>query len=260
MLLLDKVVDISSKFYRSLHSRSKTINKLVDYFANKPIPMGLSYPYGKLYNWTIHFKLHNPELETVDFFKKHLKKGDRIADIGANIGYYTLIFSHLVGEHGKVTAFEPSPVAFASLAKAVRGKKNINLVNKGVYSRRETKKLYFSQKADPMGSIIYERGPNFTEITVVPLGDYSEEKFNWAKIDVEGAEISVLQGMNVQLKAVLEVATGLQEKYGGGVRKFLSDIENRGYKVFFIVKGGDTILYTGSNLDMLDANIYIEPR
>ena len=58
------------------------------------------------------------EFET-ELVSKEISKNDVVVDIGANIGYYTLIFAKLVGENGKVFAFEPDPSNFALLKKNV---------------------------------------------------------------------------------------------------------------------------------------------
>lgn len=58
------------------------------------------------------------EFET-NIVKEEIKKGDIVLEIGANIGYYTLIFAKLVGEKGKVFAFEPDPTNFALLKKNI---------------------------------------------------------------------------------------------------------------------------------------------
>lgn len=73
-------------------------------------------------------------LET-ELAKKEVKKGNVVLDIGANIGYYTLIFAKLVGEDGKVFAFEPDPTNFALLKKNVEmnGYKNVMFVQKAVF-------------------------------------------------------------------------------------------------------------------------------
>lgn len=259
MSFSNNLINTGSKIWRSFGPKPKWVRRVLDYFTHLSVPFGLSYEYGRLYGWTIFYKLHNPEPETVAFFKKNLKHGDHVVDVGANIGYYTLQFSHLVGDAGKVVAFEPSPAAFSLLTKATQGFKNVELCNKGVHSRHDTLRLYSKTKGDPMGSMIYKRGKHFSEVPVIPLRDFPEN-FTWAKIDVEGAELEVLRGMKTKINAVLEVAKGIQEKYGGGVKKFLSEIEAMGYDIYFIKDEGVTVKYAGDNLGMLHENIHIKPK
>src|SRR3990172_1939329 len=56
------------------------------------------------------------DVET-EFVKKIIHEGDIVLDIGANIGYYSLIFAKLVGKLGKVFSFEPEPYNFSLLNK-----------------------------------------------------------------------------------------------------------------------------------------------
>ena len=81
--------------------------------------------------------------------KTHVKKGDVVLDIGANIGYYTLIFAELVGEKGKVYAFEPDPTNFDLLRKNVEinGYRNITLIQKAV-SNKNGKISFYSKKTN----------------------------------------------------------------------------------------------------------------
>lgn len=253
MTLFNASIEKASALWRASGLGKTWLTRLVDSIANIPVPIGLSYPHGILYGWTLHEKLHNPEPETIAFFKKKIRAGDRIADIGANIGYYTLFFSDLVGEQGKVVAFEPSPGAFARLSRAARAKKNITLENRGVYSRVDTLRLYSQRKGDPLGSMMYRRGAYFDQVAVFPLREYPEQ-FTMAKIDVEGAEIEVLRGMKTRIPATLEVA-GI---FPGGIKKYFSEIEALGYSIYFIVEGGETVPYR-DDISALLTNIYIEP-
>src|SRR3989344_3364089 len=54
-----------------------------------------------------------------EIIMKNVKRGDVVLDVGANIGYYTLLFAKLVGPEGIVFAFEPDPTNFSILKKNV---------------------------------------------------------------------------------------------------------------------------------------------
>jgi len=60
------------------------------------------------------------EPETFDFFRKNLKPGDIVFDIGAHIGLFSVVASRLVGETGKVYAFEPTPFTRGVLGKVIK--------------------------------------------------------------------------------------------------------------------------------------------
>ena len=55
------------------------------------------------------------EATETHWFVKSLRPGDVVVDVGANVGYYTIIAGKLVGEAGRVYAFEPDPVSFELL-------------------------------------------------------------------------------------------------------------------------------------------------
>jgi FkbM family methyltransferase len=139
-------------------------------------------------------------LET-ELVTKEIKKGDVVLDIGANIGYYTLIFAKLVGEEGKVFAFEPDPTNYALLQKNVdlNGYTNVILVQKAVSNRTGKIKLYLcdDNKAD---NRIYNShdGRQSTEIEAIRLDDYFKDYdggVDFIKMDIQGAEGGAIQGM-----------------------------------------------------------------
>ena len=73
--------------------------------------------------------------------KDNIKKGDVVIDCGANIGYYSLLFSKLVGDSGKVFAFEPDPTNFSLLQKNLKENniKNVIALNLAVSDKNEKK-------------------------------------------------------------------------------------------------------------------------
>jgi FkbM family methyltransferase len=258
MTLTGLATQAASRVWKTLRLHRTPLRRIADDLGHATMPLGLPSPYGTLYGWTLHEMLHTPETETIAFFKKNLKEGDRVADVGANIGFYTLQFSSLVGETGKVVAFEPSPYAYRCLSRAVKGRQNVELVHKGVYSDARTLDLYSRKDGHGMASVMYQAGEKATSIELMPLKDHPED-FSWVKIDVEGAELEVLKGMRTTTRCVLEVAKGILEEHGEGVPAFLQRIEELGYRVHFIVEGGETVLYDHTNLGRLVNNIYIEP-
>ena len=90
-------------------------------------------------------KIYEP-FET-DFVQKEIKRGDVVLDIGANIGYYTLILAKCVGKEGKVFAFEPEPNNFSLLKKNIQinGYKNVVLVQKAVSNKNEKLMMYLNK-------------------------------------------------------------------------------------------------------------------
>ena len=75
----------------------------------------------------------------IECLKQLIKEGDTVVDLGANIGYYTLILAQLVGKSGHVYAFEPEPSNFEILSKNVKENKhdNVTLVQKAISDKKD---------------------------------------------------------------------------------------------------------------------------
>ncbi len=135
-----------------------------------------------------------------ELVQKEIKRGNVVLDIGANIGYYTLIFAKLVGEEGSVFAFEPDPDNFALLKKNVEiiGYRNVILVQKAVSNKSGKLKLYLCE--ENMGDHrIYNSHDNrkSVEIEAIRLDDYFKDydrKVDFIKMDIQGAEGEAIQG------------------------------------------------------------------
>jgi FkbM family methyltransferase len=188
-------------------------------------------------------------LET-DLVKSQINKDDIVIDIGVNIGYYTLIFAGLVGESGRVFAFEPDPDNFVLLNRNVKENKfeNVVLINKAVSDKNGKTRLYLSEnnKGDHR---IYDSGESRKSIMVETvcldefLKDY-KDKINFVKMDIQGAEGNALKGMagliknNKKIKILTEFwPTGLNNFYFDS-KKFLEILEDCSFNFYDILKVG----------------------
>lgn len=185
------------------------------------------------------------ELDT-KIVREQIKEGDIVVDVGANIGYYTLIFAQLVGKSGKVIAFEPEPKNFEILKKniAINNYDNVIVEQKIVSEKCGSMKLYVSD-SDIVGHRIQQMGnlENFVEVESVTLDDYMkklnlDEKVNFIKIDVEGAEPNVLEGSkkilekNDHLKIFTEFNREVVKNYGTDPKKMIDLLYEKGFEIY----------------------------
>ena len=135
-----------------------------------------------------------------------LSPGDTFVDVGANIGYYTVLAAHKVGPEGRVFAFEPDPESFALLQRNVErnGLSQVVLENKAAGAENGTLELFLST-ANRGDHRIYDPGGGrpSVEVAVVRLDEYFAEAggpLHAFKIDTRGAECAILAGMTSILK------------------------------------------------------------
>ena len=145
----------------------------------------------------------NHELFELEIYKfKSDKKAPLIIDCGANIGLSVIYFKRLF-PNAKVIAFEPDKKIFDYLKFNIDSFDftDVKLINKGLW-KEETTLRFFSEGADG-GRIALENDENIVEIQTVKLSEYlKNEKVDFLKIDIEGAETDVLIESEKYLKNV----------------------------------------------------------
>jgi len=146
------------------------------------------------------------ELSETEFVKNEVRAGDLVVDVGANIGYYTLLFGMLVAPHGRVLAFEPIPFLYDALEKSVRENRLENICElHRLAIGAETGELrlrYADYTVNFGGAFVVSDAsaslPGAVDVTAAArrLDDCleGEERCSFLKIDVEGAEPLVLRG------------------------------------------------------------------
>jgi len=214
-----------------------------------------------------------------ELFKQFTKKGMALVDIGANIGYFTLLASSLVGEKGKVFAFEPEPKNYSLLLKniEINGFKNVVPLQEAVSN--ETGKLHlFVDKAESGGHSLFksaaERGlidsSSCILVDVVSLDEFFRElnfSVDIIKIDIQGAEPLALMGMRDTIKSndVVKYFTefwpyGL-EKAGFSGKQYWDLIRQMGLNHIYLINEKKRILEEGDFQEIMDfCTNFREPR
>ena len=154
------------------------------------------------------------EVPLTNHLIKTVKPGNTVFDIGANLGYYTVLCAHLTGGKGNVISYEPNPAMFIFLRDNISLnylKVQAKAHNKAVYSSGQAQKFYITERF-PCNSSLYDRGEEYfenyidtvKEITVdaEPLDKYAGlfAKIDLVKMDIEGGEYHAFLGMEQLLK------------------------------------------------------------
>ena len=126
---------------------------------------------------------------SLSYILKYIKEGDCIVDAGAFIGDHTLAYLKAVGPRGKVIAFEPNPEAYQCL---LHNCPEAECVLAGLGDKDQ--KLSFATNENVGASHISCSGDK--QVDIVALDSYKLEHLDFLKLDVEGFEISALQGAN----------------------------------------------------------------
>ena len=182
---------------------------------------------------------------------KLISRGENVIDIGANLGYFTVLFSHLVGEKGKVYGFEPELKNYALLKSNILFNRlaNVTIENQAVSNRRGVVDLYLSSVNKGDHRIAYTAGRERQTISSIVLDDYmsnSSEPVDFIKSDTQGHELKVLKGMTAVIErnsdhlcCLLEFSPGLLEaSEPGGLEEFVDFFDAFGAEVYWIHERG----------------------
>lgn len=152
-----------------------------------------------------------------------IRSGDVVIDIGAHVGWYTMLFSNRAGETGQVFAFEPAPENF-SLLKAnveLNGRKNVRIENVALGDR--TGEVILGRGGDNFGDhyVTFGRAsppPEGVAIPCMRLDDAlaAPDRIRLIKLDCQGSEPAILAGATNALARCAFLAT---EFWPAGMRR-----------------------------------------
>lgn len=192
-----------------------------------------------------------------EIFKKNIKKNDVVLDIGAHIGTYTLIAAKIVGNKGRVYAFEPDSINFTLLKKNVEenGYKNVVLINKAVSDKDSEQELFIS-KENAGDHRIYNPGDQRSSIKIktVTLDSFFKNKsktINLIKMDIQGSEFSALTGAkkmikeNKNIKILSEFWPKGLELSGSSAKEYAELLVKNNFKIYEINENNEKTTLVG---------------
>ncbi len=199
--------------------------------------------------------------------EKHLKPGQTMLDIGANIGFFTLLGCHTVGPKGKVYSFEPNPDVFAMMEQSVHinaFRKRSVQHNVAAFDRVDEIELTWSPAKHGGGRLVTTDQVKLDEcsakIRALPVDDLVDEAdlpVSLIKIDTEGSESYALHGAQRILErspgcvVVTEWNPNFIQARGSSVPQLIDFLRQHFTGVERIVKVGKTEKLTFDALENL---------
>lgn len=199
------------------------------------------------------------EANLTNYFLHNIKPGCVFLDVGAHVGFYTMLSSDLVGSNGQVHSFEPTPWTFGLLKKNTIGLSNVTLNN--VAASDSSGMISFSDygpgygafnSAHPKGASAFIKRKAITvDAPTISIDNYCEKKGikpDIIKLDAEGIEHIILQGMTRILSdskrpiITLEVAGG--KRWFENTKKSFDLLLAHGYKAYEITNDGSVVPHT----------------
>lgn len=183
------------------------------------------------------------EPETIALFRSYLKEDMVVVDIGANLGYFTVIAAGLVGPSGNVFSYEPDPRNFALLEKniSVNNFTQVKAIPKALSDRAGTRELFFVDNQATLSFGDKKQAGRSESVTTDTLDSslkaMGSPHIDLIKMDIEGAEPLALEGMqetianNPNLIIFFEFHPNAIERVGRSPLSFLKRFTELGFSL-----------------------------
>ncbi len=210
--------------------------------------------------------LRSFEKNETDAFKSLIKLGDVCLDVGGNVGYFTLNFARQVGPAGKVFVFEPIRrnalmIQLGAEINSFGG--NVQVMRAAVSNKVGNVSLTIPSVDGAYAYISQDEGDTVSEINetvdCIRLDDFVAERelsgVDIVKIDVEGAELLVLEGATTLFSGgthqprvvMIELVDEFLNRYEASITKVMDLMGQYGYKPYYAISKGALVEFQESD-------------
>ena len=219
-----------------------------------------------------YFGVWEPQLTW--WITQTLQPGDTFIDVGANIGYFSLLASPLVGEAGAVVAIEASPQTFGLLDNnlALNHVTNVRALNVAVSNHQGVAQVFRGYASNiGLTTIVTEAHlPYECDIVTAPLGALllpaEHQNARVIKIDVEGAEWAVaaglaplLSGSRADLEVVVEIDPVPLARQGKSPSEVMQIFLEAGFHAYRLENDYSPLSYLRPRADSRPVRLYSPP-
>ena len=198
------------------------------------------------------------EPASVELLKRLISPGMKCIDVGAHIGFYTCLVASIVGETGKVYAFEPMPSHYDLLLKNIQENHFQRIVQAFNVVCSDVNGNVNVSKISNMFVVGHNGGSEQATVEAVRLDDLIEDTIDFVKIDVEGHEPSVIRGMTSILSRDRPIILSEINEYWlrscshSSGAEYVGLLTSLGYEVFDVRNLDRPLREDSLKLDILD--------
>ena len=179
------------------------------------------------------------ERQETRLVKRLVKPGQVFVDVGAHIGYYSVMASELVGLNGRVYCFEPNTENYCTLKANTDGLTNCTLYKVALSNHPGPAKLYLNKDNSGDHRMFSVDGREYIEIDAMCLDDFGAiPKAHFMKIDVQGSECRVLRGAtklienSPHLQMLIEYSPNHLREAGASPGRLIAMLLDAGFLIY----------------------------
>ncbi len=184
-----------------------------------------------------------PEPEVIHVMLRAIKAGDCVVDAGANVGFFTVLMSKLVGDRGRVLAIEPYAANLTKLHKNldINSCSNVEVTQAAIGRHNGWSPIY--RHADNGQVSLFgdaQVGDEAPLVLTAPLDNIlCHYKPTFIKMDIEGSETAAIESLSYKCPCIVsELNSTALQRAGSSARDLMMIMRHRGYQRYYLHPSG----------------------